>query len=348
MRDVAFAVPGPLDAPTGGYVYDRRMIAELEALGHAVEVIELAAAFPDATAAERDAAVARLGAVGPEAALVVDGLAFGVLAANEIHGRERLVALVHHPLALETGLSADEAAAFFRSERAALETAAEVIVTSQHTEEVLRTRYGVGREKITVALPGIDAAWFAVERSPQSLPLIVSVGSVTPRKGHVDLIAALAAIADLPWQAVIAGSLDLSPPTVARVRREIADRGLSERVSLIGNVGMEEIAALYARARTFALATHYEGFGMVFAEAMAAGVPIVGTKAGAVTSLVPQDAGLLSEVGDAEAFAANLRAVIADDALADRFSHGGRTAARALPSWADGAAGVSAVLERLA
>ena len=111
MKPLAFAVPGDLNTPTGGYAYDKRMIAELRKLGWDVEVIDLGNGFPRPSDAARKAALDMLSAVPEETPIVIDGLAFGVLpdAAADLAANHRLVALVHHPLALESGLTSEEA-----------------------------------------------------------------------------------------------------------------------------------------------------------------------------------------------------------------------------------------------
>ena len=113
VKRVAFAVPGDLGAPTGGYAYDRRMIAELQKLGWQVDVIGLGDGFPRPSAEVKAAAGEKLAGVPKERPVIVDGLAFGVLpeAAHELGERNPLLALVHHPLALETGLSPADAEA---------------------------------------------------------------------------------------------------------------------------------------------------------------------------------------------------------------------------------------------
>ena len=90
--------------------------------------------------------------------IVIDGLAFGVLpeAAEALRETHPLIALVHHPLALETGVSAEDAVRLRESERAALACTRGVIVTSPTTARTLAADYGVPRERITVAPPGTD------------------------------------------------------------------------------------------------------------------------------------------------------------------------------------------------
>ena len=158
VRRFAFAVPGDLATPTGGYAYDRRMIAELErSAGRSMSSISaMAFRWPDASASE--AAVARLSAVPAGRIIVIDGLAFGVLpeAARQLRARNPLIALVHHPLALETGLSAQQADAMRASERAALAAAAVSSPPARRPRGCLSAITRVAADRITVARPGTD------------------------------------------------------------------------------------------------------------------------------------------------------------------------------------------------
>ncbi len=109
--DFVFAIPGDLDTPTGGYAYDRRMIAELRELGWRPEVLGLGEGFPRPNALTKAAATAHLTDVPKGRPIVIDGLAFGVLpeAAQALCETHPLIALVHHPLALETGVALNDA-----------------------------------------------------------------------------------------------------------------------------------------------------------------------------------------------------------------------------------------------
>src|ERR1041385_5671299 len=158
--DFAFAVPGDLDTPTGGYAYDKRMVAELRALGWRPELLNLGAGFPRPSALTRAAANAQLHDVPKGRPIVIDGLAFGVLpeAAETLSVTHPLIALVHHPLALETGLTPEEAAALRESERRALSFTHAVVANSPATARVLAADYGVPAERMTVAPPGTDRA----------------------------------------------------------------------------------------------------------------------------------------------------------------------------------------------
>ena len=335
---VAFAVPGDLATPTGGYRYDRRIIAELERLGWRVDVIDLGEGFPRPSAAQRIAAEAQLSAVPAGCPLVIDGLALGVLpeAATRLRAHHPLIALVHHPLALEAGLSAAEADALRISERAALAAAAGVVVTSEATARLVAADYGVAADRIVVAHPGIDPVPLASGRG-DGIVRLVSVGSIVPRKGFDVLIAALATLADLPWRLSIAGDRTRDPVAAARLDGDIVSYGLGARVAVLGAVPDEQIAALYAEADLFVLASRFEGYGMALAEAIAHGLPVVSTTAGAIPDTVPPGAGLLVASDDVAALAQALRRVIADSGQRSALACAARAAARRLPMWQDSA-----------
>jgi glycosyltransferase involved in cell wall biosynthesis len=256
----AFAVPGDLATPTGGYGYDRRMMAELGDLGWQIDHLDLGEGFPWPDEATRAQAQTRLSAVPAGRPIVIDGLALGVLpeAALRIAGRNPLLALVHHPLALEWGLSAAQADALRGSERAALAAVKSVIVTSAATASLVVSDYGVPAERILVARPGSDPVPLA-QGSRGDIVRLLSVGAVVPRKGFDVLIAALATLVDLPWRLTIAGDRTRNRNAAARLDTDIACYALGDRIAALGAVSPERLAALYAEADLFVLASRFEG-----------------------------------------------------------------------------------------
>ena len=343
MMQVHFVVPGPLDQRTGGYLYDRRINEGLRAEGRAVTVHELAGRFPLVDDAAREAAAASLAAMAGGLP-VIDGLALPAFADL----RERLpspwIALVHHPLALESGLSAEQVEALARVERRLLPSAGRVIVTSPHSATDVAA-YHVPEARIGVVLPGTDAAPVARGSGGPGLALLC-VASLTPRKGHLDLLEALAELMDLDWRLTCVGSLDRDPQTAQAVEAAIARLGLDARVTLVGEQDEAGLAPLYDRADLFVLASYHEGYGMVLAEALARGLPIVATKAGAIPGTVPPSAGMLVEPGDPAAFAGALRQIMTEPALRDLLSAGATSERERLPGWADAVRAFAAELER--
>jgi len=348
VKEAAFVVPGDLATPTGGYAYDRRIIAELRALGWQMQVLDIGDGFPHPTAAARAAAHRRLAELPDARPIVIDGLAFGVLAeeAQALAPRSRLIALVHHPLPLETGLSGAESAALRERECAALACARHIITTSASTAHLLVADYAVAPQRLTVVRPGTDRVTVR-PRAPGPLVDLLAVGSVVPRKGYDILVAALAKIHDLAWRLIIAGDRERSSGTVRKLDAEIARLGLVGRVSFAGAVAPQRLMQLYAAADLFVLPSRFEGYGMAYAEAIAHGVPVVGTRAGAIPDTVPASAGVLVPPDDVDALAAVLRRLIESPPERERLAAGARAAATTFPSWQESARLFARVLEQV-
>jgi glycosyltransferase involved in cell wall biosynthesis len=325
------------------------MISELHTLGWQVDVINLGEGFPSPSQDTRKKAQARLLEIPSGCAIVIDGLALGVMpeAASRLSVLHPLLALVHHPLALEAGLSAERADSLRDSERAALALAQGVVVTSTATARILAADYGVAARRITVASPGTDRSSMA-QGSKDGIVRLLSVGAVVPRKGFEVLIAALATLPDLPWQLAIAGDRTRDPTAVAQLDADIARYGLGDRVAVLGAVSSQRLEALYAESDAFVLASHFEGYGMAYAEAIAHGLPVIGTTGGAIPDTVPPEAGLLVPPGDISAFAQALRRVIGDGALRQGLTRGAQAAAPRLPTWRQSAEIFASALEALA
>jgi len=338
VKPLAFAVPGDLDTPTGGYAYDKRMITELARLGWDVEVIDLGNEFPRPSEAASKAATEKLLTLPQGMPLVIDGLAFGVMPfqATRLALRRKLVALVHHPLALEAGLTQTEAVTFQIMERAALGAPGRVVTTSRTTARVLMTHYKVPARRLIVAPPGTDKAAPA-RGSSGGPPALLAVGALVPRKGYDVLIAALATLVHLPWHLTVAGDRSRDPATAQRLEADIARLGLIDRITLAGAVSDERLDALYDGADLFVLPSRYEGYGMAFAAAIARGLPVIGTDAGAIPEAVPADAGILVPPDNTPALAAALYRLITDADERGRLAAAARSAAAQLPTWADSA-----------
>ena len=337
MRAV-FAIPGDLAALTGGYGYDREVLARIPDLHH----LPLPQGFPFPSVAALDETKVHLGSLSADQILLCDGLAFGALPEDVLRViRSAIIALVHHPLALETGLSAEAARAFAQSERLALKYAQRVIVTSPATKDVLLRDYGVPAAHVTIALPGTARADRAKGSGSSKLHLL-AVGSVVPRKAYDLLLDALEHVADLDYALTIVGSLtrasDYAQALVARAPKA---------VHFAGEVSDTELAALYAGADLFVMSSHYEGYGMVLGEAMVRGLPIVCTDGGALSQTVPQEAAVRVKAGDASALAQALRITMSDHALRQRLAEASYAAGQKLPTWDEAAQIIAQVLKEV-
>ncbi|HET9716028.1 MAG TPA: glycosyltransferase family 4 protein [Pseudolabrys sp.] len=348
VKRLVFAVPGDLATPTGGYAFDRRIIAELEKLQWTIEVIDLGSDFPWPAKATREHAAARLAMTPEGSTVMIDGLALGTLpeAARRLRPNHTLVALVHHPLAMETGINASQADILRASERSALAAARHVIVTGKTTADQLIAEYNVPADKITIVLPGTDTTGFSAG-SRDGIVRILSVGAIVPRKGFDVLITALGAIRELPWRIVIAGDRTRHPETAARLDDQIARLELGERVILEGAVASSRLQQLYLDSDLFALASRYEGYGMAYGEAVAHGLPVIGTRVGAAADLVPPGAGILVSPEDPVSFAQALRRLIENPNERSRAAAAARAAAEKLPKWEEAARILAVALESL-
>jgi glycosyltransferase involved in cell wall biosynthesis len=339
-----FAIPGDITTLTGGYIYERRLLEGLQAMGD-VRHIRLGPSFPDPTPADMADALSQMQAVEPDRPLIVDGLVFGSVETRGLaRVRAPIVAMIHHPLAHESGLTPERRAHLFATERDNLRLARHILVPSPHTAGILAADYGAAAAEITIVRPGTDRP--RGPPRPADPPLILSVGIQHPRKGHDILLAALAQVTDLPWQAVIVGSAYDAPHAaeLAALHRRL---GLGERVTLAGLVTAGRLSDLYRAATLFALATRYEGYGIVFDEALAHGLPIVSCRTGAVPETVPPDAGLLVPPEDAPALAAALRRVLGEPDTRARLAAAARAAGADLPPWSRVAETAAGVLRQL-
>ena len=342
---IYFAYPGDLDTPTGGYHYDRRLIEELRSMGVRVETV----ALPHCSSVPNQQILASvqqiLAAIPDQAIVVIDGLAFGVL--DEVAAAEakrlRLVALCHHPLALETGLDERERQALRVSEQRALSCARATVVTSGHTRQILIDQFAVPAGSIIVALPGTD--WTPFSPCDGDPIRLLTVASLTRRKAHDVLIDALSPLKSLHWQARFVGGQDFDPAWASSLQERVNALGLSQRVEFAGAV--EDTQVEYQQADVFVLPSRFEGYGMVFAEALAAGLPVLAARSGAVPDVVPETAGLLVAPDDTQALTEALRQILTSEALRRRLQAGARQAAATLPTWSDTATVVARKLKEV-
>jgi glycosyltransferase involved in cell wall biosynthesis len=339
MREIVVLVPGRLHTRTGGYEYDRRIIAGLRNRGWVVDVKELDASFPYATPAALQHAARVLAAIPTGTTVLMDGLAFGSLPA-EVEceaSRLKIVGIVHLPLADDVGLARETAARLRESERRALAAAALVIVTGKSTIEGL-SQSGVACDRIALIEPGTDRAPLAQGSTGSRLRLLC-VAAVTAGKGHDILIRALEAIPNCDWLLTCAGSLDRDPARVERLRGGLEAAGLNDRVSFVGELDAEALEICYNRADAFVLATLHETYCMAVAEALAHGLPVVGTATGAIPDLVSaaanntMPAGLLVPPGDVDAMRAALSKLLGDAELREQLAEGARRVRDRLPTW---------------
>lgn len=347
MAALHFLLPGDPATVSGGFLYDAKIVAALRESGREVALHALPAGFPCPSAATRAAAERLLAQLPEGAALVVDGLALGALPepAARHAGRLRLIALVHHPLAAETGLDTAARDRLFESERAALAQVSGVIATSPRTARDLAA-YGLPAARIRVVEPGTDPSPLAAGSGGEA-PMLLCVASLTPRKGHAVLLEALARLRGRPWRLICAGSATRDPACAESLSKLCAKLGLAERVDWLGEVSPDDLDRLYHGADLFVLASHHEGYGMVLAEALMRGLPIVATRAGAIPETLPAEAACLVPPGEPAALAGALAPLLEDPAARASLATAARRGRESLPSWTEAGARFAAALQAL-
>jgi glycosyltransferase involved in cell wall biosynthesis len=331
----ALLVPGRIDQLTGGYLFARRVVDELRRRGHAINVVEMPGHFPDADVIARNAATAALAALHDDEVAVIDGLgllAFADCLAHEAH-RLQLIGWVHHPLADETGLSEIDAARFHAAETQLLPLFRGILCPSRVTGDAV-IRDGVEADAVGIAPPGTDKPAILKQRQRASREVhLLSVATITPRKGHLLLVEALATLRRNDWTLDCIGSLDRDTEYAAALQAAIARHGLGDRIKLHGELAPAQLDPLYDAADMFVLPSFHEGYGMAFAEALAHGLPIIATQAGAIPDTVPESAGILVPPGDLPALAEALRFCLDNRAALLRFAQGAAQAGADLPDW---------------
>jgi glycosyltransferase involved in cell wall biosynthesis len=343
---VAFVTVGDTGRLTGGYLYNARVLAELRERGIGVQEIVPCGASPE----EQEEVAPRLGTLlDPRRfdMVVVDALARIVCAPWLDSWREErpVVAMVHElPSVAASNAQLDRE----REYEEPLLRADRLISVSGHGGSILENR-GVPAARIRIVPPGFDRFPPA---SGSSSPVrdgtvrALCVAQWIPRKGIVDLVQAWT-LHERPGAALdLIGETDADPAYAASVRAAIAASPAAPIV-VSGPVDDAALAAAYAAADLFVLPSRYEGYGVVYAEALAHGLPVIACNVGPVPELVGQDAALLVEPGDVEALSGALDLLLQDAALRERMSSAARRRAEELPRWKDTTTGFLRVLKEV-
>jgi glycosyltransferase involved in cell wall biosynthesis len=337
-------VPAGIDdvaRPSGGNVYDRRVCAELVAAGWTVSEHHAPGAWPDPRPADEACLDSFLGTLPARALVLVDGLIASAAPGPAIRyaDRLRLAVLVHLPL----GVTAPARRA---SEAAMLARVAAVVTTSAWTRSWLVDHYRLPADRITVAVPGTDAAELAT--GTPSGGELVCVGAVTPTKGHDVLVEALARIRDLSWRCVCVGALDVDSTFAGRLRDCVRATRLADRMVFTGPLTGAGLDAVYRAADALVLPSRAETYGMVVGEALARGLPVVATSAGGVPQALGHSPvgtpGVLVPPDDPAALAAALRSWLEDPDHRARLRLAAQARRPTLPTWREPAYRISRVI----
>ena len=332
--------------PSGGNTYDRRLCVALRDRGWQVEVIEVEGGWPwspNRGSSDLEAALRRL----PDGdRVLVDGLLASRLPGVMVpEGRRlRVVLLVHLPVGVDDALGR-------LPEQQVVSAATSVVTTSSWCRDWLVAEYDLDPRRVHVALPGVDPA----PLSPGSAggTSLLTVGTVSPVKGQDQLLAALAEVRDLAWRCACVGSDSVDLDFADVLLKSSAEMGLAGRFVLTGALTGAALGAAYAGADLLVLPSRHETYGMVVAEALAHGLPVVATDVGGVREALGETRsgdrpGLLVRPGDPADLAAALRRWLTDAGLREDLRAAAVERRGRLEGWSVTAERVAAVVQGVA
>lgn len=315
---------------TGGYLYNRRLLDGLEARDVRVETSVPCGAEPGDQASAAPAFGDEFDPARFDV-IVVDALARIVVAPHLDRWRSGrpVVALVHELPGVADSLAADRELLFemplLRSDR--------LVAVSRHGREALLDR-GAPAARVSVVPPGFDRLDHIPEggRREGEILRVLCVAQWIPRKGVLDLALAWRA-EDRPGAVLnLVGETDADGSYASAVREAVAG---DPSITVHGPVDNDTLAGLYASADLFALPSRYEGYGIVYAEALSFGLPVVACRVGPVPEVVGGEAALLVPPGDTEALSGALGLLLSDAGLRERMSTAALRQATGLPGWSE-------------
>lgn len=329
---VTLGDPGTL---TGGYLYHRRVAAYAADNDAALQFASFPRwPFPLAAAAGRRVFAATTTAD----VIVLDSIAAGLAAPWAAALAAPLVGMLHQP---PGGIDHGRWRANVqgRLDRRVYARCCRLLVASDALAADLLAA-GMAPELLRVIAPGRDPAPAAGERLGDlrrgARMAVLSVGNWVPRKGLLDLLAAVAVLPAGTLTLHLVGDTEADRAYARRVRARLAHPDLADRVVVHGAMPPDRVPAFYAAADAFALASAREPYGTVYGEAMAAGLPVVGWRAGNLPHLARDGVdGFAVSPGDRPALAAALARLADDEALRARMGVAAAERAATFPTWAD-------------
>lgn len=313
-------VPAPGAFPSGGNVFNARVLDGLSNVPDAPELslhlVRTGIALP---------------VFEPGAHALVDTLLMAETEAALAHAARRAL-LVHH---LELFEPATRDGPRARLERRLIQHYSSFITTSQWSARALH-RIGLPGD-IAVVHPGVDDDF--IQRPPPERPAdgptrVLTVANLIPRKGLIELARKFAALEGVRFQWTVVGNERLDQTYARRFHGLIAELGLRDRVRVIETASSEVMRALYDTSDVLVSGARFETLGMALREAMARALPVLAWDVGGCGESVRDgESGYLVAEGDEAAFAARLRALIAEPQLRTELGARAREQALEFPSW---------------
>lgn len=340
---IGLVIYGSLDTLSGGYLYDRKLVESLRNQGDTVEVISLP--WRNYAAHLTDNFTFRL---PPGLDLLIqDELNHpSLMGANRGKRPYPVISLVHH-LRCSEQRPAWQNWLYRLVETRYLRAVDGFIFNSQTTRGVVEQLIGAGKPSV-VAYPPTDrfgtglSEQEVMERAQRGPLRILFLGNVIPRKGLHTLLEALSLLQrthrdteETPlFRLDVVGSLTTDPAYAAAMQQQTAVNGLSSVVTFHGPLDNAPLVEKLTEAHVLVVPSSYEGFGIVYLEGMAFGLPAIGTTAGAAGEIIRNgETGFLVTPDDAQTLAARLENLAADRALLTRLSLHALERYRRQPKW---------------
>ena len=332
---IGLIIYGSLDTMSGGYLYDRILVAYLRAQGDTVEVISLP--WRNYFSHLTDNLHFRLPRILD--ILIEDELNHpSLLAANTQPHSYPILSLVHNLHSSEKRAAWQNT--FYRAvEKRYLKSVDGFIFNSITTRDAVHALVADDKPYV-IATPGGDRLGTLTldqvrARASEPGPLrLLFLANVTPLKGLHVLLEALG-LQTLDFRLDIAGSLTVDPLYAQEMQRKVILSGLQSKIFFHGILDGEALTERLRQSQVLVIPSFYEGFGIAYLEGMAFGLPAIGTRAGAIPKLIKDgENGYLINPGDSKALAKCLQALTADRELLDRLSLNALQHFQSQPTWA--------------
>jgi len=355
---IALVLYGDLDFISGGFLYDRMVVEHLRRRGEEVEIISLPwPSYPRGLLDNLSPVLRRrLGRIRADL-ILQDELAhpslFWLNRSLKVRGGPPVVAMVHH-LRSSEARPAWQNRMYRMVERRYLDSVDAFIVNSRTTRKTVAELVGTGKPQV-LAYPGANRFRLSLTRKDLAAralkpgPLrVLFLGNIIPRKGLPTLLAALALLPREAWRLTVAGSLEVDHAYARQVRSQVAAAGLEDQVKFTGTLSSVNLAARLAESHVLAVPSSYEGFGIVYLEGMAFGLPALATTAGGAGEIITHGRdGFLVAPGDAGALAGHLKMLREDRDRLLAMSLAAQDRFRAHPTWEDTGMTVHRLLQSL-
>ncbi len=337
---VGLVVYGSLEVVSGGNLYDRTLVECLRASGHEVDVVSIPLRSYGLNLAQNfSLGLRRRLADASFDVLLEDELAHPSLVLLKPSLTTRRVSVVHHLRSSEERPEWQNRL-YRRVETKYLRSVDAFIFNSETTRETIESLLGKKTRNV-VATPGGDrfprsmnAAEVAARATDSEELRILFVGNLIPRKGLHHLLQALSSLEEHPFRLDVVGREDADRGYAASIRKEVGKLGLSDRIHFHGALAGAVLEERFRTAQLLVVPSSYEGFGIVYLEAMGFGLPVIACASGASDEIVRHEStGYLVPPADSWSLARRIESFAEDRALLARMSVAAYQAFEDHPGW---------------